>query len=176
MQLIRSRLHLNAREFTRAARREATGVSATRDIASRAGVAVAAMLLWGLAPAAGLAEDGVGPERLVIELNAIEETEGGCALSFLVTNDLPNTIASMVLEAVLFDAGGQVERLTLFDFGTLPAGRPRVRQFVVPDASCEGFGSVLINGAQTCETGGAASGACEGALELRSRVGIDLIG
>lgn len=176
MHLIRSRLHPNAREFPGADGREATGRARPRDLAPGARGVVAAMLLSCLAPAAGLAEDGVGPERLVIELNAIEETDGGCALSFLVTNDLPDTVASMVLEAVLFDAAGQVDRLTLFDFGTLPAGRPRVRQFVVPDASCDGFGSVLINGAQTCEAGGAASGICENALELRSRVGIDLIG
>jgi hypothetical protein len=36
------------------------------------------------------------------------------------------------LETVLIDATGRVDRLTLFDFGALPDGVPRVRQFDIP--------------------------------------------
>lgn len=133
---------------------------------------VAAMAAAGPGPA----QIGDAAGRLVIELNAVETTAGGCSFSFLIVNGLPAPIDSLVLEVVLLDTGGQVERLTLFDFGSLPATRPRVRQFTLAGPACAGFGALLINGAETCETGGAASPACEDALDLRSRVEIDLIG
>lgn len=139
--------------------------------------ALAALLGGALAaatPAAAQIEDAEG--RLSIELNAVETTPEGCSLSFLIVNGLPAPIDSLVVEAVLFDAAGQVERLTLFDFGALPVARPRVRQFALPGPACEAIGSVLINGVDSCATGGADSAACEDALHLRTRVAIDLIG
>lgn len=136
--------------------------------------AMAALLPLSIAPA--YAEDEGPSDSLVIELNAAQSSDGGCSFSFFITNSLSDPIDAMVLEAVLFNAEGQVDRLTLFDFGQLPAGRPRVRQFVVPGSNCDAFGSVLINGAQTCETGGSASTLCEDTIELRSRVDVELIG
>ena len=68
---------------------------------------------------------------------------------------------------------------------TPPAGRPRVRQFVVPQAACDGLGQVLFNGAQTCEqpatanpadTPAAALAACDGALRLSTRTQIEVTG
>ncbi len=127
-------------------------------------------------PVVVAAEDNATDARLAIELNAAESTTDGCSLSFLIVNDLPDPIDGLVLEAVLFDQGGQVDTLTLFDFGSLPAGRPRVRQFALTGPSCEQIGSILINGAETCETGGGVLGLCEDALDLSTRVEIDLIG
>jgi len=125
-------------------------------------------------PASAQMEDTTG--RLVIELNATQSSAEGCTFSFLVINGLEAEIESLVLEAVLFDGGGQVDRLTLFDLGALPVARPRVRQFAVPGQGCDGFGSVLINGAQTCQIGGQASSSCEEMLDPRSRVEMGLIG
>jgi hypothetical protein len=135
-----------------------------------------AILLAALATGPALAQDGDAEGRLVVELNAAEATAEGCSLSFLLVNTLPERIDSLILEAVLFDPGGQVERLTLFDFGALPAGRPRVRQFVLGQTECSGIASILINGAETCDIGGTGSDACESMLETRTRADIDLIG
>lgn len=66
--------------------------------------------------------------------------------------------------------------LTLFDFGALPAGRPRVRQFVVPGQECAALGSVLINGVVTCTAPGLEATACETGLSVSSRTNVDLIG
>ena len=114
--------------------------------------------------------------RLLIELNAAQSDARGCSLSFLVINGLSAPIQRLVLEAVLFDTGGQVNTLTLFDFGELPATRPRVRQFVLPETPCEGVGAVLINGSDTCEAQGDTALNCADALDLRSRTDIELLG
>lgn len=136
----------------------------------------AAAVVAALAAGPVFAQDQTAQDRLVLELNTTQTTAAGCLLSFLVTNGLSGSIDAMVLEAVLFDTDGKVERLTLFDFGALPAGRPRVRQFEVPGPACEAIGSVLINGAQTCTGGEGVATQCDKALDLRSRSDINLIG
>ncbi|ARE42427.1 hypothetical protein RGUI_0069 (plasmid) [Rhodovulum sp. P5] len=113
---------------------------------------------------------------LSIELNALSPAERGCTISFLVRNGHDRDIAAAVFETVLIDANGQVDRLTLFDFGALPAGRPRVRQFALPDLSCGDLGLVLINGVSRCEAGDLGAKACSEELKLSSRTDVELAG
>ncbi|MFX0546162.1 hypothetical protein ACEWPL_011510 [Roseovarius sp. S1116L3] len=121
------------------------------------------------------AEEEVGA-AVSIELNAAKTVEGACTLSFLVQSGHDAQIDQAIYETVLFDASGQVDRLTLFDLGSLPPGRPRVRQFSVAGVSCEGIGSILFNGAQTCSGAGLPEGACERGLILSSRTDIEVMG
>jgi hypothetical protein len=128
-----------------------------------------------LAALPALAEEEIGA-AISIELNAARTTEGTCTLSFVVLNGHAAQVDQAVYEAVLFDASGQVDRLTLFDLGTLPPARQRVRQFSLPGVTCEGLGSVLFNGADTCTGEGLPAGACERDLMLSSRTDIELKG
>lgn len=114
--------------------------------------------------------------KVSIELNALESVEGGCRISFFIQNGHDAEITQAVYEAVLFDSEGRVDRLTLFDFGALPAARPRVRQFVIPDLTCSGFGRLLINGVQSCTGDGLPEGACSTDLELSSRTDVEVLG
>lgn len=114
--------------------------------------------------------------KLLVELNATRQVEEGCELSFLATNGHAGDLDSAVFEVVLFDTGGQVERLTLLDFGSLPAARPRVRQFVLRDSDCAGLGMVLFNGATECSGTETGAAACDTALELSTRTGIEVTG
>lgn len=115
-------------------------------------------------------------EGVMIELNAVKSGDGGCTLTFLMKNGHAGQIDKVVYETVLFDSAGQVERLTLFDFGTLPPGRPRVRQFSIPGIACDGLSQVLINGAHTCEAPNLADTACEAGLILETRTKIEVTG
>ncbi len=114
--------------------------------------------------------------RLTVELNAAQQQEQGCKLSFVVTNAHPGDISKAVFETVIFDSAGQVSRLTLFDFGALPSGRPRVRQFVIPGTSCEAIGQVLFNGADTCDGAEIPAQACTTGLTLSTRTEIEVTG
>ena len=140
-------------------------------------VTVLAAMTVGLAgaQAASAQEEDLG-EAVLIELNATKANEGGCTLTFLVINGHPSQIDKAVYETVLFDTNGQVDRLTLFDFGTLPPGRPRVRQFTVPGMACDGLGQVLVNGAHTCEAAELPESACETDLKLDTRTNIEVTG
>lgn len=136
---------------------------------------IAPLLLATLAfaPAASSEE---GKQALTMDLNAADTIGEACRLTFVLTNGLEADIDRLVYETVLFSNQGRVLLLTLFDFGSLPVGRPRVRQFQVPDTTCDRIGSVLINGADTCDGTGLAPGLCETALETRSLSGIEIGG
>lgn len=123
-----------------------------------------------------LASDYNTSAPLKLELNAADNFGESCRLSFLLKNETATDIDSFVAETVLFNDQNQVALLTLFDFGLLPKGRARVRQFQVPDMSCDSLGLVLINGADTCTGDGHDARSCAKALELNSRVDIKLEG
>lgn len=114
--------------------------------------------------------------KISVELNAAQTTEGACTLTFMITNGLSQPIEKVVYETVLFDKDGQVNRLTLFDFGTLPQARPRVRQFAVPDMTCDQLGRVLFNGAHACQGEGLAPKVCESGFLPSSRTDIEVLG
>ncbi|MCL3883376.1 hypothetical protein [Marivita sp. GX14005] len=132
--------------------------------------------LIGLAFAgAAQAQDAPQP-RLAVELNAADDGDDACRLSFLVENSLGADLDEAVFETVIFDATGAVDRLTLFDMRDLPEGRPCVRQFLIDGIACTGIGRILINGAQSCSGAGLPEGACTDNLNLSSRTGIELLG
>ncbi|MBO9444599.1 hypothetical protein J7416_02085 [Ruegeria sp. R14_0] len=127
---------------------------------------------------AGLAraEDINAPGAVSIELSSVQENGQSCLLSFLAENAYETDIDSAVYETVLFGAEGQVALLTLLDFASLPAGKPRVRQFQFKDMACDQISRILINGVQECETQANMADACESGLTLKSRVAIDVMG
>ena len=111
-----------------------------------------------------------------LELNAATQEETGCRLSFLVQNGLDADIENLAVEAVLFDAEGQVSQLTLLDFAALPRARPRVRQFIIASTKCSAISRLLINGASVCDGANLTPASCEKALKPSSRTKIEVIG
>ncbi|MEM1234520.1 MAG: hypothetical protein AAGH70_10365 [Pseudomonadota bacterium] len=102
-------------------------------------------------------------EGVEIELNAVEGRDAACRMVFTARSEAG--VDGYVLETAIFDSGGGVALLTLFDFMELPAGSLRVRQFDIPEQSCDGLGTLLFNGVDACSGPG-----CEGGLKASSRV------
>lgn len=145
---------------------------------------LAACILVGMAGSA-MAQDSATPAphlaphlapQLSIELNALSQQDGACRLIFLVENTMGADLDSAVFETVLFTTEGSVERLTLFDFQTLPQGRPRVRQFDIPGTRCENIGRILINDVHSCTGEGIADEDCLKALKLTTKTAIEIMG
>lgn len=130
---------------------------------------VAAALVGMLSSAPGHAD---GDGALMIELNRLDQFEASCRFTFLAMNNLGADATALTLETVIIDADGVVDRLTLFEFGVLPDGVPRVRQFDVPSLACTDVARVLINGVSEC--GGIDH--CAAAIELTSRTEVELLG
>ena len=132
--------------------------------------------LVSLAPLAAAADEVDLTGKIAIELNAVIEAEYNCTLTFVVHNGFAVDIGQLVFEAELFDVSGAVDRLPLFNFGALPVGRPRVRQFAVPDLSCSGLSRVLFNGLHTCAADGLDTEVCASGMVPSSRVAIEVLG
>ena len=122
-----------------------------------------------------VAQDEIGA-AVSLELNAVKSSDAACTLTFMIINGHPSDIDKLVFETVLFDINGQVDRLTLFDFGAVPAARPRVRQFSVPGVACADLGMILINGVSTCDSQTLPASACEDGLIVTSRTDIEVQG
>ena len=129
----------------------------------------------GLAALGSAAQAGDG-KTLAVELNALAQTGEACRLTFVSTNGLGTDLEGVSLEIVVFDSDAIVRHLTIFDFGALPAGKPRVRQFELPKTECGRIGRVLVYGVAACSGEGLAEAACEDALSLENRTGIEFSG
>lgn len=116
------------------------------------------------------------PPGIRIELNSMAEGDNACRLIFMVENGLSADIESAVFETVLLTTDGVVERLTLFDFQSLPQGTPRVRQFDLGGLACADLGRILFNGVQTCTINGMDPTACTTNLGFSSRTNVEVLG
>ncbi|WP_415918958.1 hypothetical protein [Tateyamaria sp. SN6-1] len=112
--------------------------------------------------------------EIAIELNTATEGQGSCMLTFVVTSSKSGAIDELIYETVLFDTDGQVNRLTLFNFGDVPPALPRVRQFAVPDIACGDLGRVLFNGMNACSASDPAL--CTGVMRPSTRTQIEVLG
>ena len=140
----------------------------------RFALAAALALLPSLPTHAQTAQEA--PSGLSLELNSVQEVNRACRLTFLVQNQTGDEIEQAAFETVIFDKSGGVVTLSLFDFRDLPADRPRVRQFGLPDLNCDSIGRVLINGANSCVVSGSESNICATELKLSSRLDVELLG
>jgi hypothetical protein len=125
------------------------------------------------APALAAETAPADPARLDIELNALEAQEGACRLIFVAENATGADLASLILEAVLFDRDGRVATMTLLDFRELPADRMRVRPFDMAGVDCAALDRLLINEVAACEAETPMD--CSAALTVRSRLDIELL-
>lgn len=121
------------------------------------------------------AQDNAEPS-LLLELNALQPTDQTCRLIFVVQNGLSDGLEQLSFEAVVFNQDDIVERLTLLDFEAIPVGRMRVRQFDLPDLSCDTIKRILINGTNSCEGQAGVSLACDDQLKLNTRTPVELAG
>lgn len=134
---------------------------------------LASSLVFCGACAAGAAaqETGAAP-AFVLELNRAEAQVSSCRLTFVAENRLGADLAKAGYEIVLFDAKGLVERLTVFDFGAMPAGKTLVRRFDLAGADCASISRILVNGASACEGTGVQASACAAALVTQNKTDI----
>lgn len=119
---------------------------------------VAAALL--LAAGNAAAEETVPKPALSLELNAVQQSQKGCRLTFVVANRLGADLSKAAFEIALFDPAGVVDTLTVLDFKELPAEKTKVTRFDLPGLDCSNISRVLVNRATECAGEGIEPSAC----------------
>lgn len=110
--------------------------------------------------------------HLALDLNALQPSQNGCRLTFVVANNLATPIDRAAFEMALFSKDGVVDRLSVLDFKGLPTGKTKVSRFDLSGVKCETVGRVLINDATACEGAGTAADACIKNLRTTSTSGL----
>jgi hypothetical protein len=133
-----------------------------------------------LAASAALADDAAkraGVEApttgLSLELNALQPSDKGCRLTFVIANHLSGDISKAAFEIALFDRTGMVDRLTVLDFRELPRGKTKVSRFDLPGADCGKIGRILVNSATTCGGSGIEASDCLAKLQTATRTEVE---
>jgi len=138
-------------------------------LASRAGRITLLLLGFAAANAGSAAAQGLN-----VELNQAVDRGGNCQASFLIRNDLGETLDRFGLELYLFDADGVVASRFLVDLAPLPNARTTPVSFPL-GRSCSQISRVLIAGAAACRA--EASGAqldCMAGMKVVSRAQLQL--
>lgn len=110
-----------------------------------------------------------------IQLNDAETVNGSCRLTFVIRNALTTPVNALGLDLVMFDTSDGVSGYAAVDFGDLPTGKTRVRQYDVSRGECAGISRVLLNEVRACDLPNAAQQDCLPLLRIDSRSEIDLI-
>jgi len=114
-------------------------------------------------------------ETIAIQLNEAETVGDACRLTFVIRNELPNTVQALGLDLVMFDKSEGVSGYAAVDFGELPSGKTRVRQYDVAKGDCADISRVLLNDIRACDIEAEGTGDCLSLLTISSRSEIDLI-
>lgn len=110
--------------------------------------------------------------ELALDLNALQPSQGGCRLTFVVSNNLTTPIDRAAFEMALFNKAGVVDRLTVLDFKGLPTGKTKVSRFDLSGIDCGEISRVLINDATQCVGEGTPADACIAKLRTESKSGV----
>lgn len=114
-------------------------------------------------------------KTIAIQLNEAATVGGSCRLTFVIRNELPSTVQALGLDLVMFDKSEGVSGYAAVDFGELPSGKTRVRQYDVAKGDCADISRVLLNDVRACEIEAGAAKDCLSLLTISSRSEIDLI-
>ena len=124
---------------------------------ARASLLAAALML---AAGGARAEETAAKPELSLELNAVQQSQKGCRLTFVVANRLGADLSKAAFEIALFDQAGVVDTLTVLDFKELPSEKTKVTRFDLPGLDCARISRVLVNRATECAGEGVEPVAC----------------
>ncbi len=127
---------------------------------------LAAYIAIGLAAATpAVAEQG----RLTVELNKLEDAEGGgCQAFFLFRNQSGLTLEAFEMSLAVLDSNGVIDRLLTVDAAPLPADRTTLKLFEIPDMVCASVTEVLLHEIAACRPQNAEEIDCFDIISLDS--------
>ena len=106
-------------------------------------------------------------EEMQVELNALENSENRCRMTFVIENKGKAAVDSLKLDLVLFNTDGAVYRRMVVDMAPVRPAKTIVKAFAT-EGDCAQLGKVLVNEVTACSPGDAAT--CLDQLALSSRV------
>lgn len=89
-------------------------------------------------------------QGLRIELNKLESVENACRAYVVFENLTGGRYDSLMLDLVMFDPDGVINKRLAVEGAPLPVGKTSVKLFDIKDVSCEQVGRILLNDVVDC--------------------------
>jgi hypothetical protein len=105
-----------------------------------------------------------------LELNKLEDRDGGCRAYLVFDNRTDAKFDSFKLDLVLFGTDGVIIRRMAVEAAPLRPEKKAVKLFDINGTACNAIGSVLVNDVLGCQGGEGDPGDCIGRLAVGSRV------
>ena len=112
---------------------------------------------------------------LIIELNKVEDVDGGCKAWLVFQNKLGAALDRFNLDLVKFDKDGVIVGRLLIEISPMRNGKTRVTVYRLHDGPCSGLSRVLVNDILECRAEGNGELDCLAGLSVMSRSAIDLV-
>ncbi len=106
---------------------------------------------------------------LAVELNKLEDRDGGCRLYVVIDSKMPAALESFRLDLVLFGPDGVIARRLAVEAGPLRAAKTTVKLFDVPALACKDIAQVLVNDVMACRDAQGGQPDCVAELAVSSR-------
>lgn len=119
----------------------------------------------------GLAQD----TGLTVELNKLENVEGGCQTFFLFRNDTGQTFEGFEMSLAILTADGVIDRLLTIDAAPIPSNRTTLKLFEIPEMQCNRIGEILLHDIGSCRPQNGEEMDCFSILNLTSRANAPLV-
>ncbi len=134
-------------------------------------IIAAALVALSLAGGATAQQDG----RLTVELNKVEQGEGGCQTYFLFRNRTDMTLEGFEMSLAVLDPSGVIDSLLSIDAAPLPAERTTVKLFEIPGTECGAISEILLHELGSCRPAGGEEMDCFPILDLSSKASAALV-
>ncbi|MEO1679939.1 MAG: hypothetical protein AAFU80_17480 [Pseudomonadota bacterium] len=137
---------------------------------------MAAALAGGIASAQeGVPEEALdGP--LVVELNKLEEGDGGaCRAFFLFRNETGRAFEGFEVSLAILDRSGVIDQLLTVDAAPLPPARTTLKLFEFPQVACADISELLLHEVGACRPQNGDELDCFAFMTLDSRADVALV-
>lgn len=136
---------------------------------------VVLLLLPLLLPAGpAVAQAPVQQPMIGLELNKMEDRDGGCRTYFVVDNATASSFESFKLDLVMFGTDSVIARRLAVEAAPFRAAKTAVKLFDLAGLPCAGIGQVLVNDVPGCRDENGEQADCLGRLSLASRTLVKL--
>ncbi len=116
------------------------------------------------------------PGRLTVELNKLEQIDGGgCRAFFLFRNETGKSFEGFEMSLAILDGKGVIDRLLSIDAAPLPVARTTLKLFEIPDIACTDISEMLLHEVTACRPQNEDEMDCFEILELNSKTPTALV-
>jgi len=109
-----------------------------------------------------------------IELNKVEQQGGNCRTYLVIANPGTDMFSGFTLDLIVFDRGGTISRRLAVEVAPLHPAKTMVKVFDIPETSCSGIGSILINDVLHCRDANGDVAGCVDRISTSSKLPVKL--